>query len=98
MKEIICIYEFQVLPNIFFGPGRGISSTGIARGGQRTILLQHPHRENGRSDGDRSDIEAVHMSDLKNTQRPVPPFRETYHHQQHINVETHRNTSHPISR
>ena len=82
----------------FHDTGRGISSTGIARGGQRTILLQHPHRENDRLDGDHSDIEAVHMSDLKNTERPVPPFRETYHHQQDITVETHRNTSHPISR
>ena len=84
---------------VFLDTGRGISSTGIARGGQRTILLQHPHRGNDRSDGDHSDIEAVHMSDLNNTQRPVPPFIGTYHHhQQDITVETHRNTSQPISR
>ena len=90
--------KFKYYKVLFLDTGRGISSTGIARGGQRTILLQHPHRENDRLDGDHSDIEAVHMSDLKNTQRPVPPFRETYHHQQDITVETHRNTSHLISR
>ena len=82
----------------FLDPGRGISSTGIARGGQRTILLQHPHRGNDSLNADHSAIEAVHMSDLKNTQRPVPPFRETYHHQQDITVEAHRITSQPISR
>ena len=82
----------------FLDPGRGINSTGIARGGQRTILLQHPHIGNDRSDGDHSDIEAIHLSDLKNTQRPVPPFRETYHHPQDITVDTHRNTSQPTSR
>ena len=82
----------------FLDPGRGISSTGMARGGQRTILLQHPHIGNNNLDGDHSDIEAVHMSDLKNTQRPVPPFREPYHHPQDTTVETHRNTSQPISR
>jgi len=82
----------------FHDTGRGISSTGIARGGQRTILLQHPHRGNDSLNADHSAIEAVHMSDLKNTQRPVPPFRETYHHQQDITVEAHRITSQPISR
>ena len=51
----------------------------VSRGGQRTILLQHPHRGSDRIESDNSDIEAIHHNDQKQKQKIESSFRNTYH-------------------
>ena len=67
--------------------GRGVNSMGMSRGGQRTILLQHPQRGNDRVDSDHSDIEAVHHSSLKQKQKFDATYRGAYHQSQDTNDE-----------
>ena len=51
----------------------------VSRGGQRTILLQHPHRGSDRIESDTSDIEAIHHNGPKQKPRMDSSFRDTYH-------------------
>ena len=81
--------------------GRGTNPLGISRGGQRTILLQHPHRGNERIDSDHSDIEAVHHSALKQKPKFDAPFRGTYHQSQDIDddsLPTHHSLNRQVAK
>ena len=69
----------------------------MSRGGQRTILLQHPQRGNDRLDSDHSDIEAVHHSALKQKQKFDATFRGAYHQSQDT-IDDRIPTHHSISR
>ena len=51
----------------------------VSRGGQRTILLQHPHRGSDRIENDNSDIEGIHHNVPKQKPRMDSSFRDTYH-------------------
>ena len=59
--------------------GRGGSMMNVSRGGQRTILLQHPHRGSDRIESDNSDIEGIHHNVSKQKSRMDSSFRDTYH-------------------
>ena len=51
----------------------------VSRGGQRTILLQHPHRGSDRIESDNSDSEGIHRNVQKQKPRMDSSFRDTYH-------------------
>ena len=70
---------------------------GISRGGQRTILVQHPHRGNDRLDSDHSDVEAVQHIDMKQKHKMGASFNDSYQNQHNIR-EDNMQTRQPLSR
>ena len=66
--------------------GRGVNSTSVSRGGQRTILLQHPQNGNHRIDGYNSDVEHLQHVNVRqrNPKRQSFSLSDTYH--QHLDI------------
>ena len=84
--------HFQMGHHTMTLPGRGANMMNISRGGQRTILLQHPHRGSDRIESDNSDIEQIHHNVSKHKPRMDSSFRDTYHPSLDA---SHSNPSHP---